>query len=82
MDKETFAKNEPFLTAILDRYEADQAVLKFDDGQVLNVDKNLLFSDYKEGDIIILFFSKDKNLQIARENLAKNILDKLLSKSH
>lgn len=82
MEKKAFSESEPFLTAILDRYENDQAVLKFNDGQSLNVNKDLLFSNYKEGDLVILFFSKDKDLQIARENLAKNILDTLLKKSN
>lgn len=73
--------NAPFLLAILDRYENDKAVLVFNDGQSLTVSKELLFDDFKEGDTVVFFLTKDKNLQVARENFAKSVLDKLFKKN-
>lgn len=73
--------NAPFLLAVLDRYEGQKAVLRFDDGQSLTVSKDLLFGEFKEGDSLIFFFTKDKNIQVARENFAKDILNTLLNKN-
>ncbi len=74
-------KNQPFLVATLDRYENDKAVLIFSDSQQLLVSKELLFDDYKEGDNVVFFLTADKNVQSAKENFAKSVLDVLLKKS-
>lgn len=73
--------NAPYLVATLDRYENDKAVLIFDNNQKLIISKELIFGDFKEGDTLIFFLTKDKNLQLARENFAKDVLNTLLKKN-
>lgn len=72
--------NAPFLPAVLDRFEGDKAVIRFDDGQTLVLPKADLFNQYKEGDALYFLVSPDQNLTLAREKLAKALLDDLLNK--
>jgi len=71
----------PFLSAVLDRFEGDKAVIRFDDGQTLILPKNDLFNQYKEGDALYFLVSPDSDLTSAREKLAQALLNDLLNKN-
>jgi len=60
------------LKAIVDRFEDNYAVLSFDDGQRLNFPKNQLPKDTKEGGVILLSATNQKEL-------AQEILNEILS---
>lgn len=68
----------PFLLAVLDRFEGDKAVIRFDDGQTLVLPKDDLFNQYKEGDALYFLISPDKDLTTGREKLARALLNDLL----
>jgi len=44
--------NTPILTGVVDRFEADVAVIELDTGKILNVPKFLLETDIQPGDSI------------------------------
>ncbi len=70
----------PFITAVLDRFEGDKAVIRFDDGQTLIFPKIDLFDQYHEGDALYFLVSPDVNLTAAREKLATALINDLLNK--
>ncbi len=72
----------PFLPAVLDRFEGDKAVIRFDDGQTLVLPKADLFNQYKEGDALYFLISPDQDLTAGREQLAKALLNDLLNKNN
>ena len=71
------------LTCILDRFENSHGVLRFDfsqnDQQELVVAKRYLPQDVKEGDIIYLDLFSDKKATERRQNLARQMLEEILS---
>jgi hypothetical protein len=70
----------PFITAVLDRFEGDKAVIRFDDGQTLFFPKTELFNQYKEGDALYFLLAPDVDLTVSREKLAAALINDLLNK--
>lgn len=64
--------------AVVDRFEDKYAVLETDDGQMLNVKRQLLPEDTKEGDVINLDdMTVDKNETEIRKNIIRKLADEL-----
>ncbi|NLU10692.1 MAG: DUF3006 domain-containing protein [Tepidanaerobacter acetatoxydans] len=64
--------------AVVDRFEDKYAVLETDDGQMLNVKRQLLPEDTKEGDVINLDdMIVDKNETEIRKNIIRKLADEL-----
>jgi len=70
----------PKLKAVIDRFEEEIAVLKFDDGQTLNIAIDFLPEDAGEGNVLDVSFGDDKTESGAREQHAKSILNEILKK--
>ncbi len=66
------------LTATLDSFEGDIAVLIFDDGQRLTVPKQNL-PGFSEGDVISVSFLNDIDSQAQREKVLKGILNEVIT---
>lgn len=66
------------LTATLDSFEDNQAVLVFADGQRLLVPKEQLVG-FSEGDIVSLSFMNDIESREYREKVLKGILNEVIS---
>ncbi|MFA5048171.1 MAG: DUF3006 domain-containing protein [Patescibacteria group bacterium] len=67
-----------FLSAIIDRFEGDKAVLVLTDGQHLVWPANLLPAGLKEGDGLKVLAETDAELALSQEEKAKHILKQLL----
>lgn len=68
------------LKATIDRFEGDLAVLSFDDGQKLNWPKSKLPKDIKEGSVVFVYVSSNKEATKNQKELAKEILNEILKK--
>lgn len=66
------------LTATLDRFEEDDAVLVLDDGQQLRVNKDYIIG-FSEGDTVTLNFFNDADAQGQREKILKGILNEVIT---
>jgi len=75
--EDIFNKRKNML-ATVDRIEKEVAVLKFDDGQILNWSLENLPADVEEGSQIKLVLFSDKSEQAEREELAKTVLNEIL----
>jgi len=67
-------------TAIIDRLEEEKAVLKFSDGQTLNVPIDLLPEEAKEGNVLNILFGENSAVKEKKENQAKAILNEILKR--
>lgn len=64
--------------AVVDRFEDKYAVLETDDGQMLNIKRQLLPEDTKEGDVVNLDdMTVDKNETEIRKNIIRKLADEL-----
>ncbi|AEE90874.1 conserved protein of unknown function [Tepidanaerobacter acetatoxydans Re1] len=64
--------------AVVDRFEDKYAVLETDDGQMLNIKRQLLPEDTKEGDVVNLDdMTVDKNETEIRKNVIRKLADEL-----
>ncbi len=64
--------------AVVDRFEDKYAVLETDDGQMLNIKRQLLPEDTKEGDVVNLDdMTVDKNETEIRRNVIRKLADEL-----
>ena len=66
------------LTAVIDRFEEDRAVLRFQDGQELTIPKDRLTGSMNESSSVRVYVMDDAIDQKRREDLAKSILNELL----
>lgn len=66
------------LSAIIDRFEGEKAVLKFPDGQTLIVPIDYLPEDASESSALKVFFGGDIGQEEEKEQLAKKMLNELL----
>lgn len=77
--------NEPekefSIRGVIDRFENESAVLILKDHQIIHWPKEKLPEDIKEGDIVWLRISHDKDLTKEREILARKILEEILNGS-
>lgn len=67
------------IEAVVDRFENGYAVLSLKDGQVLNWPLSQLPVEIHEGDIVWLYLSKNQKRTTDQKQLAKAILNELLS---
>lgn len=67
------------MKVIIDRFENNKAVIKFKDGESFLFPIKYLKEGVTEGDTLDLSFSKDKLETSKQENLAKDILNEILS---
>lgn len=67
------------LQAVIDRFEGEKAVLKLEDDQELVVAKEKLPSAMREGSSVRVYLIDDEIDRLRREDLAKSILNELLS---
>jgi hypothetical protein len=65
------------LNATIDRFEGDKAVLRFEDGQELVVERNLLPAQAHEGAQLFLEL-KNSNLESDKQAEAKRLLMEIL----
>lgn len=64
--------------AVVDRFEGKYAVLETDDGRMLNVKRQLLPEDTREGDVVNLDdMTVDKNETEVRKNIIRKLADEL-----
>lgn len=75
---EDIFKKRKSVLATIDKIEKEVAVLKFDDGQVLNWSLENLPADIEEGSRIKLVLFSDRSEQVEREELAKTVLNEIL----
>jgi len=61
---------------IIDRFEGNWAVIEFED-ITFNIPRSLLPKSAKEGDVIKISVSVDKNVTAARKNKIKKLVDEL-----
>ncbi|NQT50333.1 DUF3006 domain-containing protein [Candidatus Kuenenbacteria bacterium] len=67
------------LKATIDRIEEDKAVLIFDDGQKLIVPINKLPANSTAGKVLELNLIANEDVTEEKENLAKDVLNEILS---
>lgn len=67
------------LRATIDRFEEKMAVLKLEDGQILNWPIKQLPDDLKEGSTIRLVISTEATQEKEREKIAKTLLNQILN---
>ncbi|MCX6739908.1 MAG: DUF3006 domain-containing protein [Candidatus Parcubacteria bacterium] len=72
----------PELTAIIDRFEGEYAVLILTDGQILNVYRNFLDKNSREGDQVILTLNSSSKKNIKGEKKIRQLLAELTHKDH
>ena len=63
------------LTAVVDRFERGQAVLRFEDGQELILPKRKLPSKIKEGSVIQCELYRAADAEKRREDIARYLLE-------
>jgi hypothetical protein len=63
----------------IDRFENEQAVLKFDSGETLVWPKTKLPENLKEGDVLHLAINKNGEETASKHSQAKEILNELLN---
>jgi len=66
------------ISGVVDRFEGD-AVIILRDHQVIHWPKRKLPEDIKEGDVVWLRISHDKDLTEEREKLARRILEEIIN---
>lgn len=67
------------LSATVDRFEEEKAVLKFADGQTLNVPIACLPENIGEGSVLSVYFGEeDKAVTEEKNEQAKNLLNEIL----
>jgi len=71
---------EPNVSWVIDRFENGQAVLVWQK-QELVVPKKYLPAQIKEGEVIVMELYRQKDEKARRENLARHILDEILTPS-
>lgn len=67
------------MRAVLDRFENNSGVLRFEGSQELVVPKDELPKDVKESAVLFLLFSESASEEEARQKLAKSILNEILN---
>lgn len=67
-------------SAVIDRLEEDQAVLKFPNDQTLNVPIDFLPEEAKEGSVLDIFFGENFINQEKKENQVKDLLNEILKR--
>jgi hypothetical protein len=63
--------------AIVDRFEGDSAVLIIE-SQSLNIPKNLITENVKEGDVVYITVTNDEEETKGQEELARSLLNEVL----
>jgi len=63
----------------IDRIEGDKAVLKTGDGQTILWPKEKLPGEAKEKSVLAFSVNTDEKEEVAKEKLAKNILNEILN---
>lgn len=71
--------DELFLSAVLDRFEGDRAILKLQDGQEWRWPRQNLPKTAKEGSVLFLRALQSAEKEEEREKLAKTILNEILN---
>ncbi len=66
---------------VIDRFEGQAAVIKLDDGQLLNWPRPKLSAGMKEGSAVRLFISTSLTEDQERAKIAKSLLNEILSPS-
>ena len=67
------------ISGVLDRFEGEDAIIILKDRQIIHWPKYKLPEDIKEGDVVWLRISHDKNLTEEREKIARKILEEILN---
>jgi len=67
-------------SCVIDRLEEEKAVLKFDNGQILNVEIDFLPDGVGEGSVLDINFQDDEKEKENRELVAKSLLNEILKK--
>lgn len=68
------------ITATIDRFEANLAVVRLDDGQEINIPKSELPSDAGEGARLVLNFGHEVEDEALRAERARQLLSDLLQR--
>ncbi len=55
------------MQVVIDRIEEDMAVVETDDGSLYDIPKNLIPSDAKEGDVLLIEVDKDSTIDREQE---------------
>ncbi|MFC1651832.1 DUF3006 family protein [Patescibacteria group bacterium] len=74
-------KNLGIKKAVLDRFENETAVFKFDDGQELRWKRDELPRDFRIGEGIILKLSTSTSENEEREEISRKLLSEILEKT-
>lgn len=69
-----------YLQGKIDRFEEDQAVIIFDDGQTLNWPRAKLADDTTAGAVIRVYLDSNPDETAGQEDLAKDVLNEILEK--
>ena len=69
----------PLFKVVLDRFENSKAVLIFEDGTQLVIDRDKLGVEFKEGEVLHLALVKDKNLSGQQYKLMQKKLADILN---
>ena len=70
------------LKAVLDRFEGETAIIIFADNQKINIPKDFLGKDVKEGSAINITFSSDLDEETNKRELARSLLNEILNKGN
>lgn len=70
-----------FLIGTIDRVEGDLAVIKLDDGQIINWPAKNLPSQVKEGSVVRIRVMTATNEEAERTQLAKTLLNEIFKNS-
>jgi hypothetical protein len=80
MDPQQELLNKYSLTGVLDRIEEDKAIIRLDDGQEILWPKSKLPEESKEGEVIKIKLSTNRNDTEEREKIVKKLLEEILKR--
>lgn len=66
-----------FISGVIDRFEGDMAVVSLADGQKLDISRQKLPADIKEGASLKFKIQTDKDEEMERNLLAKSLLNEI-----
>ena len=68
---------KPFISGVIDRFEGDLAIIKFDDGQEIHWPKNKIPQEYAKGSAIKLAIHTEQDEEEERTKLARTLLNEI-----
>jgi len=67
------------ISLVIDRFENGKAILKTNDNDTIIWPKNKLPENLQEGSVLNFNITNDKNEEVNKKNLAKDILNEILN---